>query len=442
MKTLMALIMCVITCLPAGVMAQPDVVIEMSRQVKPEVTIAVQAFSPAENTQDPRGIGEEGRSILENDLAISRFFAVAPRASFRELEAGEKSPSSVGYAEWLRLGVQWLIKAEYEINPQNKAFTVVFRLYDAVNERFLYGKQYSGTMGLLRKVMHRFADEVVAQLTGKRGVAETRLAFVSKESGKKEIYAVDFDGYNVERLTKDNSVALSPAWSPNGKNIVFTSYADRNPDLVIVDASGKNRKPVLRLYGLNAAPSWSPDGSRIALVLSKDQNSEIYTIDKKIKLTRLTRHFNIDTSPSWSPDGKLIVFASDRSGTGAPQIFIMDAQAGDDGKVERISFESSYNDNPAWSPDGDKIAYSARVGKGFRIKIYDLNTKKTEDFTVDSGSQEGPAWSPDGRYIAYSQTENGNPQIYIKKIGGDKARQLTFLVGGGSGPAWSPYPSQ
>lgn len=440
MRILTALIMCV--SFPLAAMAQPDVTIEMSRQVRPEVVVAVQTFSLSEGTQDPQGIGEEGRSILENDLMISRFFMLAQRASYRDLEAREKTSPTVDYAAWSQLGVQWLIKAEYELNPQNRTFTVVFRLFDAVHERFLYGKRYTGAMGLLRKMMHRFADEVVSQLTGKRGVAETRMAFVSKETGKKEIYAVDFDGFNVERLTKDASVALSPAWSPNGKNIVYTSYAERNPDLVMVDSFGKNRRPILRVYGLNAAPSWSPDGSRIALVLSKDQNSEIYTADKKLKLTRLTHHFNIDTSPSWSPDGKQIVFTSDRSGTAAPQIYIMSSEMGDEGKIERISFDSSYNDNPVWSPDGDKIAYSARVGKGFRIKIYDLNTKKTEDFTSDAGSQESPAWSPDGRYIAYSQTENGNSQIYIKKIGGDKARQLTFLVGNGFTPAWSPYPNQ
>lgn len=427
---------------PLAAMAQPDVTIEMSRQVRPEVVIAVQTFSLSEGAQDPQGIGEEGRSILENDLMISRFFMLAQRASYRDLEAREKTSPTVDYATWSQLGIQWLIKAEYELNPQNKTFTVVFRLFDAVHERFLYGKRYTGAIGLLRKMMHRFADEVVSQLTGKRGVAETRMAFVSKETGKKEIYAVDFDGFNVERLTKDASVALSPAWAPNGKNIVYTSYAERNPDLVMIDSFGKNRRPILRVYGLNAAPSWSPDGSRIALVLSKDQNSEIYTADKKLKLTRLTHHFNIDTSPSWSPDGKQIVFTSDRSGTAAPQIYIMSSEMGDEGKIERISFDSSYNDNPVWSPDGDKIAYSARVGKGFRIKIYDLNTKKTEDFTSDAGSQESPAWSPDGRYIAYSQTENGNSQIYIKKIGGDKARQLTFLVGNGFTPAWSPYPNQ
>ncbi len=439
MRTLLVLIW--IVFFPALVAAQPEVVIELSRDTRAEVGIAVQTFHSMEGKPDPRGIGDEARGIFENDLRISGFFNLVPRAAIQDLESKNVNPPNVDYPAWYSLGAQWLVKAEYELRPNN-AYTVTFRLFDAVNERFLLGKQYTGTLDTLRKIMHRFADEVVAQLTGKRGVAETRLAFISKEAGNKEVYAVDNDGYKPERFTHDNSLALSPAWSPNGKSIVYTSYAERNPDLVMIDAFGKNRRPILRIYGLNAAPSWSPDSSKIALVLSKDQNAEVYTLDKAMNLNRLTHHYNIDTSPSWSPDGKQIAFTSDRSGTGAPQIYIMDSQVGDAGKVERISFGSSYNDNPAWSPDGDKIAYSSRMGKNFRIKIYDLNTKRTEDFTSEPGSQEGPAWSPDGRYIAYSQTLNGASQIFIKKVGSEKARQLTFLVGGGFSPTWSPYPGQ
>lgn len=439
MRTLLILV--IVVCFPARVMAQPEVVIEMSQETRAQVGIAVQTFHALESKPDPRGIGDEARGILENDLRISGFFNLVSRTAILDLESKNANTSNVDYPSWYSLGAQWLVKAEYELRSNN-GFIVTFRLFDAVNERFLLGKQYTGTLDMLRKIMHRFADEVVAQLTGKRGVAETRLAFISKETGNKEVYAVDYDGYRPERFTHDNSLALSPAWSPNGKSIVYTSYAERNPDLVMIDSSGKNRRPILRIYGLNAAPSWSPDGSKIALVLSKDQNAEVYILDKTMKLNRLTHHYNIDTSPSWSPDGKQIAFTSDRSGTGAPQIYIMDSQAGDEGKVERISFGSSYNDNPAWSPDGEKIAYSSRVGKNFRIKIYDVNSKKTEDFTTEPGSQEGPSWSPDGRYIAYSQTLNGATQVFIKRVGSEKARQVTFLIGGAYSPTWSPYSSQ
>jgi TolB protein len=177
---------------------------------------------------------------------------------------------------------------------------------------------------------------------------------------------------------------------------------------------------------------------KIALVLSRDQNSEIYLLKRNRKLQRLTRHFNIDTSPTWSPDGKKIAFTSDRSGTGSPQIYIMDAEKGDKGKVTRISFGSSYNDNPAWSPDGDKIAYTSRQGRKFQISVYDLNTHKSQIVTSSLGSSEQPSWSPDGRFLVFRKRTNSGFNIFIQRLGSKAIRQLTFS-GKSHSPSWSPY---
>jgi TolB protein len=382
----------------------------------------------------------EARKILENDLRLTEMFVQLEPKVYEKLEQKEKGKRAVDLWAWHQVGAQWLIKTEYSVVPGGK-LSLVFRLYDTVSENFLLGKRYFiSERKLMRKVIHRYADELVLQLTGKRGVAETKIAFLARHNKGIEINVVDFDGENLKQITNDKTLNLTPTWSPNGRWLVYTSYAGNNPDLIMIDNLGKKpKRTLLHLSGLNAAPSWSPVDDRLTLVLSKDENSEIYTLSNNRTLRRLTRHFNIDTSPTWSPDGKKIAFTSDRSGRGAPQIYIMDAHHGDKAGVQRISFGSSYNDNPAWSPDGDKIAYTARVGRRFQIKVYDLVTKTSTVLTRESGNNEQPTWSPDGRFIAYRHKVGSNMSTYIQRLGSDKIRQLSFGGDGGASPSWSPY---
>lgn len=419
-------------------MAAPQVDIDLERETRKKVALAITDFVISDSGSDVLGIGKEAKKILQKDLILSEWFSLLPEQVFEELEKIERSSSKVDYRNWRQVGAQWLIKTEYRLTAKGKGQIFTFRLYDAVSKRFLLGKRYKASRDLLRKTIHRFADEVVMQLTGKRGIAETEIAFLNQEKSGKEIYLIDFDGHNLRRLTHDNTVNLSPAWSPDAKWIIYTSYAARNPDLIMIDANGKKKQTLHRLPGLNTAAAWSPDMQRIALVLSRDQNSEIYILSSDRELKRLTRHFNIDTSPTWSPDGGKIAFTSDRSGTGAPQIYIMDSLKGDNSKVTRISFGSTYNDNPAWSPNGDQIAYTSRVGKRFQISIYDLNTRQSKVVTKGPESCEQPSWSPDGRFLIYRKRENGRHNLFIQRLGGSEARQLTFSDQAHS-PAWSPH---
>ena len=422
------------------VAADPGVRIEMERTTHKNARVAVTQFTLSKGSAGSKKLELEAYKILKNDLRLSEIFLqIAPNV-YKNLEQKEMDGKEVDLWAWHQLGAQWLIKTEYNIMPGGK-LSLTFRLYDTVSEKFLLGKRYSVTKKkFLRKVIHRYADELVLQLTGKRGVAETQIAFLSRDNQNTEIYSVDFDGHNSKKITNDNTLNLTPAWSPNGRWLIYTSYAGNNPDLIMIDRHNKSpRRTLLHMSGLNAAPSWSPVDDRLCLVLSKDENSEIYILENNRKLRRLTRHFSIDTSPTWSPDGKKIAFTSDRSGRGAPQIYIMDALLGDKAGVQRISFNSSYNDNPAWSPDGDKIAYTSRVGRHFQIKIYNLTTRNSTVFTKSIGNKEQPTWSPDGRFLAYRHKKGSKKHTYIQRLGSNKIRQLTFGVGGGTNPSWSPY---
>tara|TARA_B100000676_G_scaffold136650_1_gene135454 strand:+ start:28 stop:1380 length:1353 start_codon:yes stop_codon:yes gene_type:complete len=433
-------ILITLVCFFTGkVEAESGVQLNLEKETQEKVSLAITDFIFNGPGSDIRGLGKEARRILEQDLTYSELFFLLGKPVFEQLERMERSSSDMSYKHWRTIGAQWILKTEYKIISQGRGQVFDFRLYDAVNKKMILGKRYKASSRLLRKIIHRFADEVVLQLTGKRGLAETQITFLGqKKNGSKEVYRVDFDGHNLMQLTRDDAVNLNPSWSPNGRWIIYTSYAAHNPDLIRIGTSGQKRTTLYRLPGLNAAPAWSPDMQKIAIVLSRDQNPEIYLLKKNKNPHRLTRHFNIDTSPAWSPDGKKIAFTSDRSGAGAPQIYIMGAEKGDSGKVTRISFGSSYNDNPSWSPDGDKIAYTSRQGKKFQITVYDLNTHKSKVVTSGLGSSEQPSWSPDGRFIVFRKRVNNRYNIFIKRPGRRGVRQLTYS-GNNHSPSWSPY---
>jgi TolB protein len=193
-------------------------------------------------------------------------------------ERKERGKKEVDLWAWHQMGAQWLIKTEYSTMPGGK-LSFVFRLYDTVGERFLLGKRYTVGKNFLRKAIHRYADELVLQLTGKQGVAGTQIAFLSNDNKNKEIFTVDFDGFNSKQMTHDRTLNLTPTWSPNGRWLVYTSYSGNNPDLVMIDALGKKpKRTLLRLSGLNAAPSWSPVDDRLTLVLSKDINFRVFIL--------------------------------------------------------------------------------------------------------------------------------------------------------------------
>jgi TolB protein len=103
----------------------------------------------------------------------------------------------------------------------------------------------------------------------------------------KEIFVMDYDGYNVRRLTHNNSINVSPSWSPDGGKLLFTSYVSGNPDLYLAGLDGGEVMRLSGWPGLNLGGRWSGAADRIALTLTKDGNPEIYTAYRALGDRRL-----------------------------------------------------------------------------------------------------------------------------------------------------------
>ena len=204
----------------------------------------------------------------------------------------------------------------------------------------------------------------------------------------------------LRRLT--NHGASGPAWSPDGTRIAFSSYRDADAEIYAIDADGSDVERMTNNSVWDVEPAWSPDGARIAFSSSRNG---IYVMDADGSgVKRLT---NNGSYPAWSPDGARIAFVSDRAG-GNPEIYVMNADGSD---VERLTNSSGGDWDPAWSPDGTRIAFSSYRDGDAEIYAMDADGSNVERMTNNSAWDSSPTWSPDGTRIAFSSNRDGDPQI-------------------------------
>lgn len=425
----MTIIILFLLALPAGLHAQTGVpeAVEVTAPGNRQLKLAVETprnLAPASGT----AAAGEMTDVITFDMNMSGVVAAEPRP---QALVASTSLADTPFVSWMTAGFDLLMRGEYTLTGDN--LTVEFRLFDVASHKMMTARRYLGTAKDLRRFAHAFADEILLVVTGEKGPFTTHIAYVSTQTGNKEIVIMDWDGHNLVQLTRNGSINLNPDFSPDGREIVFSSYKRGNPDLFKRALSNAVEVPVSNRKGLNITGAWSPDGSRIALALSKDGDAEIYTIAKDgSNPIRLTHNPAIEVSPVWSPDGSQIAFVSDR--LGKPQIFVMNS---DGSNVHRLTTSGSYNVNPRWSPKGDKIAYARMLGGGFQI--FTINTDGTGDTQLTTvGSSENPAWSPDGRLLAFSSKRGGVEAIYVMRADGSGQTRVSQGKGHGTQPAWSP----
>jgi TolB protein len=400
-----------------------------------KLPIVISPFKAPFSINEDMKLGQRATDILTDDLDLTGFFTLVDPKGFGAREGqGTKGPSpdTEDFQGWKNIGAEALIVGE--VAYRDRSLTLEARLFDVVKKEMIMGKRYIGEITDLSRMVHRFADEVVLALTGELGFFQTKIVYVSKASGSKELYVMDFDGRNPVQLTRHQSICLSPRFSPDGTKVAFTSYKSGGPDLYIKNLRSGDERRGANYPGLNITPAWSPDGQRLALTLSKDGNSEIYTMRPDGSgLVRLTNHPAIDVSPTWSPDGRKIAFVSDRGGT--PQIYTMDS---DGQNVQRLTFQGPYNTHPTWSPRGDRIAFDASAGGGYNICTIRPDGSNFRVLTDNLGRCENPSWSPDGRHLVFSGNRYGGPHIFLIDAEGMQIKRLTFQNGGDTNPYWSP----
>ncbi|MFZ5573477.1 MAG: Tol-Pal system beta propeller repeat protein TolB [Thermodesulfobacteriota bacterium] len=396
-----------------------------------KIPTAVPRFQNSGGDERAETIAREAARLLEDTLDFTGYFKIVDHGAFLEYphETGI-SAEKINFRNWTGIGAELLITGGAQIQDGN--LLLELRLFDTFKSRLLIGKRYSSKPEDQRKIIRKFCAEVVRLLTGREGLFDSKIVFVSSGTGAKEVFICDFDGYDPRQLTNTKRISLSPALAPDGQHLAYTDYSRGKPDLYIKNL--RNHKTwVVDQKGVNITPAWLPGAFTLAATLSFSGDQEIYLLTGAGKMIkRLTRNWGIDVSPSFSPDGRQMAFVSKRAGT--PQIYIQDLQTD---QVRRLTFEGRYNTSPAWSPRGDKIAYASSKDGRFNIYIIGTDGNYPRALTQQAGDNESPTWSPDGSLIAFSSSREGVERIYVMTVFGTDQRRLLTLPGAQTQPKWS-----
>jgi TolB protein len=367
-------------------------------------------------------------ATLRSDLEYAAVFVITDPVHYPSGSRDLATPQDAD--RWLGTGAEILVDTRGNVAGDH--VSIEARVWDLKSRRMIFGRRYSGGVSYVERIAHTLANDLVKEFTGKTGTFLSTIVFVSDRDGAKDIYAMDFDGRSVRRLTTHKFLALNP--DARKGRIVFTSYVHRYPQIWIMSADGSGQHEIRTGVELNASPALSPDSTQIAFAGSARGNPDIYVIGVDGGgLRRLTNTRALEASPDWSPTGRQILYTSDQSGT--PQIWVMDAEGSG---ARRLTYAGNWNDEAAWSPGGDKIAFACRNEGDFNICVMDFATGNTVQLTSD-GSNGHPAWSPDGDKIVYQSRRGGTTQIYtMDAADGQNKRLLTEGRSNNMQPAWLP----
>jgi TolB protein len=342
------------------------------------------------------GFSDDLAKVLKFDLYVQGFSFVAPEAAQYQI-----SGSSVG--------------------------SVTGSVNDKFAKRVILSRTYTGAS--LRRQAHAFADDIVFAITGKKGIAQTKIAFKSQaENGAGEIYVSDFDGYSPQAITHDAAIVASPTWVPGRLALCYNSYKLGNPDIFYHDLTTGQRSTIARYGGSNISPAVSPDGTKVAMVLSKGGNPDIYVADLDgSNLKQLTHSTEDESSPCWSPDGQWICFAAKIHGRRA--LAKISVNGGELQRIPTVGILSPTE--PDWSPDNKWIAFTSQMGE------FDICVVPADGGTATVlVTGERPSWSPNSRTLVFNHSVNYHGVLSVLDVFTKQVKDIGEISGSNSEAAW------
>ena len=403
------------------ILAVPDA--QSARQeVPPQLAEAIRTFN----------------QVLWDDLKFSGHFTLAGKSFYPPRPVGKLE--DINYEAWDSLPFKVSFMTAGTLDLVGGVLRAEPYVMDMKQRTRVIGQRLSGGPEQARQIAHRWADEIVYRLTAgqSKGIASTRIAYTSRHGAAKEIYVMDYDGFDQRAFTRNGSTNLFPRWAPDNSKITFVSARTGKWEINIHSIVDGSRLPFPMFNSFASNPSISPDGTQLVFSLRTSRGDTDVFVSRLDGSNRqnITNNPAIDTSPTWSPSGRQIAFVSSREGAGG-QIHICDS---DGANVRRIVKEGGIADMPAWSPDGRWIAFHwmPRQAENFDIYVAEVSSGRIYQLTSDSGSNESPSWAPDSRHLTFQSNRDGSSQIYIMLADGAELRKITSQ-GSNTSPSWGGY---
>ena len=414
----------------ASLSSQAQFRVEVSGIGATQLPIAIAAFKGDETA--PQKIG----AIVQADLVRS--------GVFRSVD-GVRGLDEASRPEWSRvrsLGADTLLAGSINRLADGR-FDVRCRLWDVVRGVDLGSQSLVVGAAELRYTAHRLADWIYEKLTGERGVAATRIAYITKTGGttapRFNLWVADSDGEGASSALASSEPIISPAWSPNGQQLAYVSFESRKPVVYVHEVATGKRRIVADYKGSNSSPAWSPDGRNLVVTLSRDGGSQMFLMAASGggEPRKLSSSLSIDTEAVFAPDGQNIYFVSDRGGS--PQIYRMPVSGG---TAQRVSFSGNYNISPVISPNGSKLTFISRIGGAFKLVLQDLASGTVQPLT-ETDADESPSFSANGKQIIYATqiTSSGRWQeaLMTTTLDGRVKSKLTASIGDIREPDWGGF---